>query len=99
MGIGRAIGYSLLALVDAVVPTVAVLAITGFTLLGRELPGVSGVTVTLVAGAVTFGLTLLASAISHARGGSPFAFTRLSKVVVYYWLVWPPWTPFRRRRR
>ncbi|MEF8882607.1 MAG: hypothetical protein V5A34_08810 [Halapricum sp.] len=40
-------------------------------------------TVTLLAGAATFGLTLLASAISHARGGSPFAFTRLSKVVVY----------------
>jgi hypothetical protein len=47
MGIGRAIGYSLLALVDAVVPTVVVLAITGFTFLGRDLPGVMVTTVTI----------------------------------------------------
>ena len=99
MGIGRVIGYSLLALVDAVIPTVVAIGIVGFTLVGHELAGYGVGTLALAAGAVTFVATLTGSAVSHARGGTPFAFTRLAKVVVHYFLHWPPWALGRRRKR
>lgn len=52
----------------------------------------------LAAGAATFVGTLTACAVSHARGGTPFAFSRLAKLVVHYFLTWPPWAGWRRRR-
>lgn len=99
MHVGRAIGYGLLALVDAVVPTVVAVGITWFALLGHDVGGVSGFTLGLVAGAAAFGLTLVASTVSHYRGGKPFAFTRLARTALHYVIYWPPWSIGRRRRR
>jgi hypothetical protein len=98
MGIGRAIGYGLLALVDAVVPTVVAMFVVAFTLVGHDVGGYGGGTVALAAGGVTFLGTLGASAVSHARGGTPFAFTRLAKVAWHFFWYWPPWALNRRRK-
>jgi len=99
MSLGRTIGYGLLALVDAVVATVVAIVITGFGLVGIVPDAESAVTIALGVGAATFVLTLLVSTVSHYRGGTPFAFTRLSKVVVKYTLFYSPWVVWRRRNQ
>ncbi|QCC50779.1 hypothetical protein [Halapricum salinum] len=99
MSLGRTIGYGLLALVDAVVATVVAVFLSGFGLLGVAPSAESAVTIALGIGAATFVATLLASTISHYRGGKPFAFTRLSKVVVKYTLFYSPWVVWRRRNQ
>lgn len=79
MGLGRAVGYAILALVDAVIPAVVVTVTAGFLLVGRTVGGVDGWVISLGAGGIAFGLTLFASAVTHVRGGKPFSFTRLVK--------------------
>jgi predicted Na+-dependent transporter len=95
MSVGRVIGYALLALLDAFVPAVVVGLVLLFTLpvelLGGLLP------VAAVGG--TFAVVLVASGVSHARGGKPFAFTRLANRALRAWFVWPPWTVWSRRGR
>ena len=99
MALGRALGYGVLALIDAVVATVVAVVIVAVSLLGIAPDGETAITLALGAGAATFVLTLIASTISHYRGGKPFAFTRLSKVVVKYTLFYSPWVVWRRRNR
>jgi hypothetical protein len=98
MHLGRALGYSILAFVDALVPTVVAIFVVGFTLVGYTISGLSGVTIALLAGVVTFVGTLAGSAVSHYRGGSPFAFTRLAKTAFHLFWYWPPWVGWHRRR-
>ena len=97
MQVGRAVGYGLLALVDAFVPATVAAVLTWGALLGRaSIAASTGLLAGAAAGAVVFVLTLAGSAISHYRGGRPFAFTRLA-TAVFKW--WPPWSPFGGRRR
>jgi hypothetical protein len=99
MALGRVIGYGVLALVDAVVATVVAIVIAAVSLLGIAPDGETAITIALGVGAATFVLTLVASTIIHYHGGTPFAFTRLSKLVVKYTLFYSPWVVWRRRNQ
>jgi hypothetical protein len=94
MHLGRAVGYGLLALIDAFVPAVIAAAITWLALPSVEIAGISWLTWGLLVGVSAFAVTLAASVLSHYRGGKPFAFTRLARTVFdrfLYWSTWLPW--------
>lgn len=88
---GRAVGITLLSVVDAFVPA-AVVALIAFSLTMWAIPGFENrLEVVAVAAGVIFLVTITIGLGGVARGKRPFPATRAAKRVLDWWTVygWP----------
>ncbi|AQL42046.1 hypothetical protein BV210_04640 [Halorientalis sp. IM1011] len=87
MGVGRVVGYALLGLVDAFVPS-AIAAALAFEI-GYYVPSYPRVTAALAVAGVGLAVGVVLGSVAAMRGGKPFTLTRGAVAIWdrYFWYV------------